>query len=422
MNTYTPNPNRIIHNTSVDFQKRMVCNPIHIVQYDTGTPIVAVSLYSNNATYTLPESVTANIRLKKRDGKVVYNPVLGCNAERNVLYFEVTYQMTVIPGLVRPILELVIDAEANVAASSSIEIEIDKNPIQQSNIDSSDEMKTVIDYALLAKQSADAAKVSEENALASEQAAKTSETNAKASETKAKTSETHAKSSENKAKTSETNAKTSETNAAVSESNAADSEAAAHTSETNAKTSETNAKTSETNAEASATAAANSEAKAKEYADAAKVSETNSKASETNAKTSETNAATSEANAKKSETNAKTSEGLAEAAKDLAVTSAETATEAADMAMEAANSALSSAIKAQESDVGRLILALERQELSVSVKDFTDDVIFDNEGNPIESVTTFVAADKFAELSDKVDKLLTEIENMKSHALLDSSY
>ncbi len=387
MNTYTPNPNRIIHNTSVDFQKRMVCNPIHIVQYDTGTPIVAVSLYSNNATYTLPEGVTANIRLKKRDGKVVYNPVLGCNAERNVLYFEVTYQMTVIPGLVRPILELVIDAEANVAASSSIEIEIDKNPIQQSNIDSSDEMQTVVGYALLAKQSADAAKVSEENALASEQASKTSETNAKTSETKAKTSETNAKSSENKAKTSETNAKTSETNAAVSESNAADSEAAAHTSETNAKTSETNAKTSETNAETSATAAANSEAKAKEYADAAKVSETNSKASETNAKTSET-----------------------------------TATEAADVAMEAANSALSSAVKAQESDVGRLILALERQELSVSVKDFTDDVIFDNEGNPIESVTTFVAADKFAELSDKVDKLLTEIENMKSHALLDSSY
>ena len=422
MNTYTPNPNRIIHNTSVDFQKRMVCNPIHIVQYDTGTPIVAVSLYSNNATYTLPEGVTANIRLKKRDGKVVYNPVLGCNAERNVLYFEVTYQMTVIPGLVRPILELVIDAEANVAASSSIEIEIDKNPIQQSNIDSSDEMQTVVGYALLAKQSADAAKVSEENALASEQASKTSETNAKTSETKAKTSETNAKSSENKAKTSETNAKTSETNAAVSESNAADSEAAAHTSETNAKTSETNAKTSETNAEASATAAANSEAKAKEYADAAKVSETNSKASETNAKTSETNAATSEVNAKESETNAKTSEGLAEAAKDLAVTSAETATEAADVAMEAANSALSSAVKAQESDVGRLILALERQELSVSVKDFTDDVIFDNEGNPIESVTTFVAADKFAELSDKVDKLLTEIENMKSHALLDSSY
>ena len=317
MNTYTPNPNRIIHNTSVDFQKRMVCNPIHIVQYDTGTPIVAVSLYSNNATYTLPEGVTANIRLKKRDGKVVYNPVLGCNAERNVLYFEVTYQMTVIPGLVRPILELVIDAEANVAASSSIEIEIDKNPIQQSNIDSSDEMQTVVGYALLAKQSADAAKASEENALASGKASKTSETNAK---------------------------------------------------------------------------------------------------------TSETNAATSEVNAKESETNAKTSEGLAEAAKDLAVTSAETATEAADVAMEAANSALSSAVKAQESDVGRLILALERQELSVSVKDFTDDVIFDNEGNPIESVTTFVAADKFAELSDKVDKLLTEIENMKSHALLDSSY
>lgn len=422
MNTYTPDPSKIVHNTSVDFQKRLVSNPIHIVQYDTGMPIVAVSLYSNNAIYELPPNVKANIRLKKKDGKVVYNPVLGCNEDRNVLYFEVTYQMTVVPGLIRPVLELVFDETANIAASSAIDIEIDKNPIQQDIIDSFSETKTIVDYALHAKQSADAAKVSEENALASEQAAKTSETNAKASETAAKTSETNAKTSETNAKASETAAKASETNALTSETKAKASETAAKESEDNAKASETAAKTSEDNALASENAAATSEANAKDYADAAKVSETNAKTSEANAKVSETNAAASETNAKTSETKAKASETAAAESKQSAETSATTAVEAAETATNAANEALSSAVKARETDVGRLILALLRQELSVSLKDFTDEVIFDDNGEPIESVTTFVAADAFDKLTNKVDQLVSELEDLKTHVILDSSY
>lgn len=421
MNTYTPDPNKIVHNTSVDFQKRLVSNPIHIVQYDTGMPIVAVSLYSNNAIYELPPNVKANIRLKKKDGKVVYNPVLGCNEDRNVLYFEVTYQMTVVPGLIRPVLELVFDETANIAASSAIDIEIDKNPIQQDVIDSFSETKTIVDYALHAKQSAVAAKESEEKALASEQAAKTSETNAKASETAAKTSETNAKTSETNAQGSETAAKTSETNALASETNAKASETAAKESEDKAKASETAAKTSEDNALASKSAAATSEANAKDSADAAKESEDNAKVSEDNASDSATAAATSETNAKTSEDNALASKNAAATSANSAATSATTATESADIALGAAREALASAVRAEETDIGRLVIALEKQELSVSVKDFTDDVIYDDNGEPIEAITTFVATHKFVELSDKVDLLLSEIEYLKSHALLDSS-
>ena len=421
MNTYIPKTNRIIHNAFVDFQKRLVNSPIHIVQYDMGAPIIAIQLYSNNAIYTLPAEAKANIRLKKRDGKVVYNPVLGCNEERNIIYVEITYQMTVEPGLIKPVIEVVFDEDALVAASSYIEIEIDKNPIQQKTVESTDEFKTIVEYQLLTSELAGQAAQSAQNAKDSENAAKVSETNAKASEiaakdseTKAKASETAAKSSENKAKDSETKAKTSETNSKTSETNAKASETAAKNSETAAETSEANAKDSEDNAADSAAAAATSEVNAK-------TSETNAKDSETKAKTSEINAKTSETNAKTSETNAKASEDLAEAAKDLAVTSATTAAESADVALGAAKEALASAVRAEETDIGRLITALQKQELSVSVKDFTDDIVYDDKGEPIEAVTTFVATYKFVELSDKVDLLLSEIEHLKSHALLDSS-
>ena len=423
MNTYTPDPRKIVHNTSVDFQKRLVSNPIHIVQYDTGMPIVAVSLYSNNAIYELPPNVKANIRLKKKDGKVVYNPVLGCNEDRNVLYFEVTYQMTVVPGLIRPVLELVFDETANIAASSAIDIEIDKNPIQQDVIDSFSETKTIVDYALHAKQSAVAAKESEEKALASEQAAKTSETNAKASETAAKTSETNAK-------TSETNAKASETNALTSETNAKASETAAKESEDKAKASETAAKTSEDNAADSATAAATSEANAKDYADAAKASEDNAKASEDKAANSATAAATSEANAKTSEDNALASKSAAATSADSAATSASTATEAADIATDAANNALANAVRAEETDIGQLVKKLAQHELPLCLTDSDNDAITDSDGDPVKGATYFVdtanVVDIVTQIANtvfeaRVSEMEAQVAKLSSSAILDSN-
>lgn len=430
MNTYTPDPNKIVHNTSVDFQKRLVSNPIHIVQYDTGMPIVAVSLYSNNAIYELPPNVKANIRLKKKDGKVVYNPVLGCNEDRNVLYFEVTYQMTVVPGLIRPILELVFDETANIAASSAIDIEIDKNPIQQDVIDSFSETKTIVDYALHAKQSADAAKESEDKALASEQAAKTSETNAKASETAAKTSETNAKTSETNAEASETAAKVSETNALTSETNAKASETAAKESEDNAKASETAAKTSEDNAADSATAAATSEANAKDYADAAKASEDNAKASEDNAADSATDAATSEANAKTSEDNALASKSAAATSANSAAASATTATEAADIATDAANNALANAVRAEETDIGQLVKKLAQHELPLCLTDSDNDAITDSDGDPVKGATYFVdtanVVDIVTQIANtvfeaRVSEMEAQVAKLSSSAILDSN-
>ena len=103
--TYTPTG--ISHTTSVDFSKRAISQPVHIVQYDRSLPILAVSLYNNGQLYRLPESTRVNIRFGKPDKSFVYNPALGCNSNRTIAYFEITQQMTLFDGEFYPVIELI---------------------------------------------------------------------------------------------------------------------------------------------------------------------------------------------------------------------------------------------------------------------------------------------------------------------------
>lgn len=229
---YTPASDKLVHEVSVDFKKRMVSDRVHVVQYDNSMPIVAVSLYSDSATYIMPQNYEANIRVKKPDGKFVYNKALGCDNTKAILYFEITEQMTSKNGLLTPIIEL--RNGNNVAASGYFEIEVDRNPVQQGDIESTNEytrieeyVKEAGKYADNAKASADSAANSASSASSSASAAKTSETNAKTSETKAKTSETNAGASALDAAQSATDALTSATNAANSANEALSSEAKA---------------------------------------------------------------------------------------------------------------------------------------------------------------------------------------------------
>ena len=276
VSNYTPTG--ISHATSVDFSKRSVSQPVHIVQYDRSLPILAVSLYNNGQLYRLSESMEVSIRLGKPDRTFVYNKALGCDSTRTIVYFEITQQMSLFNGEYYPVIEIM-DGD-KIANSSTIYLVVDRNPVQHDYIESTIEYKELVDYRDEALKASKEAKQSELNAKASENASKVSETNAKASET-------NAKASENASKVSETNAKASETNAKASESAS--------------KVSETNAKASETNAKASENASKVSETKAKESETKAKASENASKASETKAKESETKAKQSETNAKKSE-------------------------------------------------------------------------------------------------------------------------
>ena len=264
--TYTPTG--ISHTTSVDFSKRSISQPVHIVQYDRTLPILAVSLYNNGQLYFLPESMGVSIRFGKPDKTFVYNKALGCNEDRTIVYFEITQQMSLFYGEFYPVIELT-DGES-IANSSTIYIIVDKNPVQHDYIESTIEYKEIIEYRNEALEAAENAKESEVNAKTSETNAKTSETNVKEFETNAKTSETNAKESEDNAKTSEVNAKTSETNAKESETNAKLSETNASTSETNAKISEVNAATSETNTKTYETNTKTYETNASNYANISK--------------------------------------------------------------------------------------------------------------------------------------------------------
>ena len=136
MNIYIPNQNDIIHETSVDFVLRPCTKEIHIVQYDKSLPIVKVELFRNGERYALSENAVVNVRVGKLDRTFVYKPILGTNEERNIIYFEIDEQMALIPGKIWPVIEVI---ETNrVACSSPLCFIIEKNPIQNGQIESED--------------------------------------------------------------------------------------------------------------------------------------------------------------------------------------------------------------------------------------------------------------------------------------------
>lgn len=142
ISTYTPLPDRIIHDTEVDFKARtQLGTTVHLMQYDKSLPIVAVALYSNGQPYQIPTGAEMNVRVGKSDGTKVYNPVLGCNANRTICYFEVTQQMTSAYGPTLAILEVIVDSA--IAGSSYIPLDIAKNPAQDEAILSSNEYKAM---------------------------------------------------------------------------------------------------------------------------------------------------------------------------------------------------------------------------------------------------------------------------------------
>lgn len=139
MNIYIEGAHDIIHETSVDFVLRPCSKEVNIVQYDLTLPIVKVNLYKNGERYQLENDVEANVRFGKLDHTFVYKAVLGCNAERNAVYFQVDEQMTLIAGRVSPTIELKWEYNntTGFANSSPIPVVITRNPIQESDVESS---------------------------------------------------------------------------------------------------------------------------------------------------------------------------------------------------------------------------------------------------------------------------------------------
>ena len=138
--TYTIPAEKIVHNTSVDFSSRFsIINPIHIVQYDNSLPIISVELKNDNKTYILPTDIEVWIRWKKQDNTFVRKQALGCNSERNTVYFEITQQMVMQYGSFKPVVELIIPSDSSdpsVASSGYFSVLVDRNPIQNGDVES----------------------------------------------------------------------------------------------------------------------------------------------------------------------------------------------------------------------------------------------------------------------------------------------
>lgn len=256
VSNYTPTG--ISHATSVDFSKRSVNQPVHIVQYDRSLPILAVSLYNNGQLYRLSEDMEVSIRLGKPDRTFVYNKALGCDSTRTIVYFEITQQMSLFDGEYYPVIEIM-DGD-KIANSSTIYLVVDRNPVQHDYIESTVEYKELIDYrdetVKASNEAKEAAKVAKESAQTvvdkTKEAVEASETAVNAANSASESAESILGVEENVTRignmvsekepiitSAAENASTSATNAKASEDKAKKSEEAAKQSETNASKAQT---------------------------------------------------------------------------------------------------------------------------------------------------------------------------------------
>lgn len=149
---YSPPETALIKATRADFDRRDVVQPVHLVQYDDTLPVLAVALYKGGQPWTLPTGADVNLRMDKKDGHYVYNPALGVSSDRATVYLAVTAQMTTGYGTFAPVIEVL--AGGGVAGMAALRLEIDRNPVQDGMIESTDEYKTV--QALAAEVAANA--------------------------------------------------------------------------------------------------------------------------------------------------------------------------------------------------------------------------------------------------------------------------
>lgn len=143
---YTPSTYKIVHNTSVDFRSRSVNQPVHLVQYDDTLPIIAVKLYADGSSFSVNpgDNTELELRFGKLDNTFSIIKTLGLDNSKTIAYFEISPQMTLYHGDYYPVLSLTYDK--TVAASSPIHFIIDRNPVQNGMIESSNEFTRLLDY------------------------------------------------------------------------------------------------------------------------------------------------------------------------------------------------------------------------------------------------------------------------------------
>lgn len=376
--SYAPTATSIIHKTYANINSRNdIPRPVHLVQYDQTLPILEVSLMNGSEKYTLPSGAAVNIRLRKPDGTCVYNPSLGVNSNRQTVYISVTSQMTAAFGDMWGVIEIVLAGA--VAATATIPIHVDPNPVSDSAIESGDEYKSIRELVNDAQKAADSASNSAKAAKASETASKVSETASKNSQIASANSAVSAASSASAA-LSNKNAAISAKNEAISAQNAAQTSKAA-------------AKESEIAAE-----------KSRALADSlAKIAEEAAKS------------------AKDSQISSMESEGDAFQSKVLASKSEENALAYADMTRALYEALLGTTSSESGNPIGHEVTEL--------IFDFQNEQILDSESNPILARRFLIDESEIIgirksilDLDALIKELIIKMEPMKTNAIFDSNY
>lgn len=119
--------------------------PISFVQYDTGLIVVAFNILKDNQVYIPPSDAKIWVRMEKPDGHGVYTETLGVDSSGTV-YFIVVQQMTTAYGTGSLCLEL--NTDEGLKSTKTVPVYISKNPIQDEQIKSTDDFKTLYDILI----------------------------------------------------------------------------------------------------------------------------------------------------------------------------------------------------------------------------------------------------------------------------------
>lgn len=112
--------------------------PIKLVQYDATLPVGVFELVENGQPFDIPAGTKAKVRLRKADGKGVYNDATVSGDTVQVVF---TQQMTAAFGVGFLNIELIYDG--GVKSSEPVQVVVLENAVQQGAIESADEFLTL---------------------------------------------------------------------------------------------------------------------------------------------------------------------------------------------------------------------------------------------------------------------------------------
>ena len=112
--------------------------PIKLVQYDATLPVGVFELVENGQPFDIPAGAKAKVRMRKADGKGVYNDAA---ISGHTVQVVVTQQMTAAFGV--GFLNIELSYDGGVKSSEPVQVVVLENAVQQGAIESADEFLTL---------------------------------------------------------------------------------------------------------------------------------------------------------------------------------------------------------------------------------------------------------------------------------------